>query len=228
MKKLVGIVECSYGYEGMMKDMGFDVVAIDSVHDVCKDVIEQCDLIMFTGGADVNPHMYGQVKHPRTFCNDAYDDLCDKVYDIAIELQKPLVGICRGSQYLCVKAGGELYQDVGGHASTMGHMITDKFDNTYHVTSTHHQMMKLDNATCEFELVAHASLDCFKEYMQPLGTPEDEQKPIGETVWAPDPEVVFFPEINALAVQFHPEMGFAYDSLEAFQVYMNKYIAPLM
>lgn len=59
------------------------------------DNIEDADIVMFTGGEDVDPSLYGCAKHRSTYSN-LQRDLGEKA---AFEKVKPTqlcIGICRG------------------------------------------------------------------------------------------------------------------------------------
>lgn len=69
--------------------------------------------VILSGGHDVHPSLYGQQPHPllreTSSERDAYESL---VLSIANELQIPILGICRGMQFMNVFFGGTLYQDL--------------------------------------------------------------------------------------------------------------------
>ncbi|WP_426711260.1 gamma-glutamyl-gamma-aminobutyrate hydrolase family protein [Cetobacterium sp. SF1] len=81
--------------------------------EVIKAQIENIDGLIMSGGHDVNPMLYGEEPckelggiMPR---RDKFDMLLIKN---ALELKKPILGICRGEQILNVASGGSLYQDL--------------------------------------------------------------------------------------------------------------------
>jgi len=162
------------------------------------DNSDEANLLILTGGSDVNPEAYGEEKHPTTVINLARDEEEFKVWH-NIKAENPEVltlGICRGSQLGCVLSGGKLVQHMshpGMHKATM----TDE-DREITVSSTHHQMQypfNLDES--EYVMIAHCNLtkDSYAE-----GIPEGMKKP------PVDPEIVFYSKTNILAVQGHPEM----------------------
>lgn len=54
------------------------------------------DLVVFTGGEDVSPDMYGEPHNPTTGCNlqrDRYEQL---EFNEALQRKIPMIGICRG------------------------------------------------------------------------------------------------------------------------------------
>ena len=82
------------------------------------DVLDALDGIVFTGGADVAPDLYGEVAHPETGTRPARDALELPLMRAAIEADLPMLAICRGMQMMAVAYGGSLYQhlpDVLGH-----------------------------------------------------------------------------------------------------------------
>lgn len=106
-------------------------------HELVKN-IEDADVVLFTGGEDVNPSLYGCQAHSTTHYNAGRDSAEKKVFN-SIKPNQLAVGICRGSQFLCVMNGGKLIQDCDRHARYGTHEITNG-NVAYQITSTHHQM----------------------------------------------------------------------------------------
>ena len=104
------------------------------------DDIKKAKVILFTGGEDVDPSIYGKRKHPETHSN-LKRDLKEKEIFEKIRPDQLAVGVCRGSQLLCALNGGNLVQDCSGHALYTTHPIYSfEGDMVYEITSTHHQM----------------------------------------------------------------------------------------
>jgi len=70
------------------------------------------DMIIFDGGADVHPVLYGGSYHPSLSVNLARDWQEKLVFDFYKNLDTIFLGICRGSQFLNVMMGGTLYEDL--------------------------------------------------------------------------------------------------------------------
>jgi putative glutamine amidotransferase len=82
------------------------------------EVLEGLDGIMFTGGSDVDPTLYGADLHATTRVKPARDRAEMLLMQAAIEIGLPILGVCRGMQLMAVAYGGRLYQhlpDVLGH-----------------------------------------------------------------------------------------------------------------
>ena len=82
-------------------------------------VVDRLDGLVISGGADVDPALYGAEPHPRTAGwrpdRDAWEVA---LLDAADAVGLPVLGVCRGMQVMAVHAGGELDQhtpDLVGH-----------------------------------------------------------------------------------------------------------------
>lgn len=147
---------------------------------------------IFWGGTDVNPALYKQPRHHSTQWPDINRDANEaKMFKYNVERGIPMVGICRGSQFLNVMNGGTLIQDVHGH--TRDHLIIDLRNNEqFWVTSTHHQMM-VPHKEAEIIAVDQREVDVL-------------ESPLADTyVKQQGMEVVFYPKTKCLCIQFHPE-----------------------
>ena len=72
-----------------------------------------CDGYLFTGGHDVDPALYGAEKSARCGTINAGRDTMEReLLQIALETDKPILGICRGIQLINAVLGGTLYQDL--------------------------------------------------------------------------------------------------------------------
>lgn len=83
------------------------------------DLIDMCDGIVLTGGHDVDPVYYGEVK--QEYCNapEPPRDLLERfLVPAAVKSGKPILAICRGIQVLNVFCGGTLYQDIHAQGVT--------------------------------------------------------------------------------------------------------------
>lgn len=181
--------------------------------------MEEASIVLFTGGEDVLPELYGKKKHPYTSFNRMRD--ADEVaeYQAAREMDKPLLGICRGAQFLCAMAGGILVQHM---EHPYLHNVTTNDGRKVRVTSSHHQrqcIQGLDSDT--------AQLIAWAEHLSPYAHGENENDRLDEEQEA---EIVFYPKIKALGIQSHPEWAYPCDDEWQFtyiaycRELLNKYL----
>lgn len=79
----------------------------------CRQLIDMVDGILFTGGDDIHPFLYGEDTHLKCGAvSQARDSLELTLFSMAMEAGKPIFGICRGLQLINVAMGGTLYQDL--------------------------------------------------------------------------------------------------------------------
>ncbi len=168
---------------------------------VLVDSIEEADIVLFTGGEDVDPSLY-----KTSNCGLSYSNLDRDMYEKevfnSIPKDKLVVGVCRGSQFLCVMNGGKLVQDIGGHGLWGTHQIySDVYDKQIDITSTHHQLQcpyNLDSKN--YDILYYATNGYINEY---LGVEKFKGR-LGKL-----PEIVLYHKANmpkCLAIQGHPEM----------------------
>jgi putative glutamine amidotransferase len=74
---------------------------------------QRCDGLLFAGGGDVDPAIFGQARHPKLGTLEPLRDEVElTLARQAIRDHKPVLGICRGIQLLNIALGGTLYQDI--------------------------------------------------------------------------------------------------------------------
>lgn len=125
----------------------------------------------------------------------------------AVELNVPIIGICRGGQMLCALAGGFLIQHVNNHGGR--HLVITNDNQAFQTNSIHHQMMYPFDV--EHELVAWVPEQL-----------SDVHYDVDTDIKVPfEPEFVYFPKVRGFAIQWHPEM--MHETTPANQ-YVLKYI----
>ena len=81
--------------------------------DVARTILSTVDALLLSGGADVSPELYKEEKLPCCGENAPRRDTLEKLLiNYAMQMKKPILGICRGMQILNCVLGGSLYQDV--------------------------------------------------------------------------------------------------------------------
>jgi gamma-glutamyl-gamma-aminobutyrate hydrolase PuuD len=101
--------------------------------------VEDAEVVVFTGGADINPAIYGKEAHESTFFSSQRDIREIQEYK-KMRPDQLAVGLCRGNQLLCGLNGGILVQNVSNHAGGR-HIIHNGTGKMYPMTSLHHQMI---------------------------------------------------------------------------------------
>lgn len=172
------------------------------------DMLSFDSALVIWGGADISPEFY---KHPMSRRCAPYSGRRDAVeWDLlqeAINMDIPIIGVCRGAQMLCAAAGGFLIQDVNNHAGPNHNVVTHD-GRKFKVNSIHHQMM-VPYGT-EHELVGWAESNIGAPYIyrdDKLFNPENYDYSFeagAKNLWR-EPEFVYFPKINGYAIQWHPE-----------------------
>ena len=202
MKKLT-LAYSSFSAPAVNPIFPFDAVYEGSFNAVDKGSLAGADALLLWGGTDIHPTFYHQPYHPVTERSGKGDqpslrDMTEwHLMREAKELKIPIIGVCRGAQFLCVFAGGSLIQDVKGHYHAHG-IVTDQ-GLSMHASANHHQVMNPKPGT--YELLAWSEF--FGTMHQDGFTP----KPIeGELLTkGKDPEILWFPNVMGLAIQPHPE-----------------------
>jgi putative glutamine amidotransferase len=82
-------------------------------------VLARLDGLLLSGGVDVNPSLFGEVKLNETVEIDSERDEAElPLIRAALERDLPVLAICRGIQALNVALGGTLYQDIPSQIDT--------------------------------------------------------------------------------------------------------------
>lgn len=163
-------------------------------------ILGQCDGVIFSGGNDLDPALYGEPIWNDTVTPAPERDPGElEILKLALERNLPILGICRGIQLLNVYFGGTLYQDIPTQLETdVKHAMEEPHHRTCHdcvlepgsplrallgrdtiqVNSHHHQAVK--DVAPGFEVMGRCS------------------DGIVEAIWNPERDFLW-------AVQWHPE-----------------------
>lgn len=152
------------------------------------------DAIILEGGSDIHPSIYD---NPNTDSGvgetlSHRDRVELKAINDAITKNALIIGICRGAQLACAVAGGKLVQHVNNHSDI--HPVSTHDGKQFDVSSVHHQMMYPWDVNHDMLAWSSEPLsDCYRGHE------------INMTKHEVEPEAIYFPEIKALAFQWHPE-----------------------
>jgi len=161
---------------------------------VISPSIDASDIVVWTGGEDIDPRIYGEENKYCWGVSPERDNQDLAAVDKAWGLNKFLVGVCRGAQLLnCFPNAGKLWQDVDGHGGGV-HVVRDFVTDALWACNTlHHQMLR---PTKDALIVAGVKRSCRRKNAD--GVEEGDQV---------DPEVVYYHKTKSLLFQGHPEFG---------------------
>lgn len=166
------------------------------------ELLEMCDGLMLTGGEDVDPSRYGQRPHPKLeTVNHARDEMELEALRIALDMEMPVLAICRGLQLLNVHFGGTLFQDLPSQRpGGVIHEQTAPINERWHGArvekgSRVEQLFQAE--TFQINSFHHQGIDRLGEGLRAVGWADDG---LVEAVEAADHRWV-------IGVQWHPERG---------------------
>jgi putative glutamine amidotransferase len=98
------------------------------------EALQLLDGLLLAGGADIDPASYGQPAHAETLGTVAERDAFEiALTRRAVELDLPVLGICRGMQLINVALGGTLLQHLPEHLGHHEHRrVPGSFDGADH------------------------------------------------------------------------------------------------
>ena len=177
--------------------------------DDLQQLVATVDGILFTGGQDVTPELYGQQPlDDSVVCCRERDEMERLVLEFALKGHKSILGICRGIQFLNVALGGTLYQDLPTqHLSETEHHQSAPYDIPIHKvkvlegTPLRHL---LGVETLSVNSLHHQAIRVLAPGLTVMAESEDG---LIEGICKPD-EKFFW------AVQWHPEFAYASDEAE--------------
>ena len=197
------------GYMGGIAQAGGLSVMLPLTGDP-EDVARLCgsvDGLLFTGGHDVGPEVYGAERLP--VCGDTCperDAMERLALRYAIEKKLPALGICRGIQFINAALGGTRWQDLPAQRPTdIEHHQTPPYDKPAHGVSLLpgtplQALLKADALTVNS--YHHQAIRDLAPALSPMAVSTDG---LVEAVWHPEHPFLW-------AVQWHPEFSFRTDA----------------
>lgn len=173
---------------------------------------ESVSLVVFTGGEDVWPELYGEKEGFRTWHHKERDHYEADRFEQALKHKIPMVGVCRGAQFLCVKAGGKLVQHITGHGGN--HTVRNSEGKLFTVNSTHHQMQLPPKDAVPLAWAEPKLSKCY------LNGDDEERTDVDREY-----EIVYYPSIRAMGIQSHPEwLAPDHESVKYAKSIVKKYL----
>ena len=122
-----------------------------------EEMADLCDGLLITGGPDLEPEVYGEQP-----LNDTVKPMPERtafekpLFQAFLDRGKPILGICRGCQFINAVMGGTLYQDLVEQKGWVhfnvqirhevyaeeGSVLYRLFGPKFRTNSTHHQAVK--------------------------------------------------------------------------------------
>lgn len=163
-----------------------------------KQLLFLCDGLLITGGQDVDPALYGQEKSDA--CGPTWtklDELGKAAFSEALDLDIPVLGICRGLQLMNVCLGGTLWQDLPSQRPEgLIHRMERPYDRAAHSVALSGPLEALYGASeLGVNSCHHQGIRELAPALKPMAIAEDG---LIEAVYHPDHRFVW-------AVQWHPE-----------------------
>ena len=179
-------------------------------------LMEFCDGFLFTGGHDVSPRLYHEepLEGLIAAC-EKRDQMETVVLKAAMEDNKPILGICRGIQFINAALGGTLYQDLPlQHPSEINHHGHAPYARRVHdveVAKDSPLYARLRTETLPVNSYHHQGLKDLAKGLEVMAAAPDG---IVEAVCKPDQRFLW-------AVQWHPEFSYRTDenSREIFRAF---------
>lgn len=176
------------------------VLPADCTREEAAQLCSFCDGFLFTGGQDVAPKLYGEAPEP--VCGPdcpQRDGMEAALFQAAYALNKPMLAICRGLQFVNVMLGGSLYQDI---PSQVHSGISHNQGKPYHIPCHRVQVLPdtllaalLQQDAIQVNSLHHQGIKALGEGLVPMAVAEDG---LIEAAYAPDKPFVCL-------VQWHPE-----------------------
>ena len=204
--------------EGVKAAGGVPVVLPIEMSEADADrIVETCNGFLFTGGQDVAPELYGTKDTTGTIVSSAERDKLETLLlTKALQADKPILGICRGLQFINAFLGGTLWQDLPSqHPSDIVHRQDKPYVNPTHKVSLSGDLRTLlGKDTLEVNTLHHQAIKDLGKDLIPLAESPDG---LIEAVKMAGKRFV-------CAVQWHPEYMFKTDgdSLRVFSWFVRQ------
>lgn len=176
------------------------------------------DGFLFTGGDDLSPALYGE--ETLDCCglvSEERDRIDGLVYRYAEREDKPVLGICRGLQFINAVRGGTLYQDIPAQRpDCIDHLMKPPYDRSAHTVDI---TPGTPLAAC-WGVPSNGVNSCHHQGIRTIGRGLDvmavSEDGLVEAMY--DPSKPFF-----WLVQWHPEMIYQKDprELDLFRAFVQ-------
>jgi len=194
------------GYMDGIKHAGGLPVMLSLTSDKTQisQIARSVDGLLFTGGHDIFPGLYGEETsvHCGLICKERDDMEALLFTEAVLNMDLPAFGICRGLQLMNVVLGGTLYQDLPTqHKSkiAINHQQLPPVDAPSHwmeITKNSPLRTLFGSKSIEVNSTHHQGIKDLSPALECMATADDG---LIEAVYMPDKKFVW-------AVQWHPEL----------------------
>ena len=208
------------GYINGLKQAGAMPImlpVIDNIADA-EMLADMCDGFLFTGGQDVDPAVYGAEKTMICGeCSPERDTMEKLLLDVAMKRDMPVLGICRGIQFINSVLGGTLWQDITTQFSDkLTHCQKPPYDKPVHdvvieTDSPLYELLKQDHIAVNSD--HHQGVQKLSPKLKSMASAPDG---LVEAVYSPDHKFLW-------AVQWHPE--FSYQTNENSRLIFKEFVS---
>lgn len=194
------------------------MLPLTSDPDALSRLFEVCDGFLLTGGQDVSPQLYGEKES--LFCGECCParDKSDKlILEWALRNDKPILGICRGIQFMNVYFGGTLWQDLSIERPTdTEHHMQPPYNRAVHSVSlvdSSPLASILETSAIGVNSYHHQAIKQLAPLLREMARSDDG---LIEAVYLPGKKFVW-------GVQWHPEFSYRTDtnSQKIFKAFVN-------
>lgn len=200
-----------HGYNASLTKAGHMPIIIPLQEDLslADQYVEKLDGIVFTGGQDVSPLLYGREPSPKLQSVYPPRDRWERaLFEAATKKNIPILAICRGFQLINILLNGTVYQDLSEYPVSAANAV-QHIQNWGRMHYPHHSIRIDKNATLSKLFNGQKSLLINTYHHQVI----EELSPIlTATAWADDGVIEAYEvnkdksNYNILGVQWHPEM----------------------
>ncbi|MEM2136977.1 MAG: gamma-glutamyl-gamma-aminobutyrate hydrolase family protein [Candidatus Methanomethylicia archaeon] len=181
-------------------------------------ILSKIDALILSGGPDIDPYLYGESPTPRTGAiNPLRDKFEIEIARKAVEMEKPLLAICRGIQVLNVAFNGTLYQDINTQ-------IPKSIRHAWHTTTGTEVPPNYPTHTVKLKRESKLYKIFNKEILRVNSFHHQAVKDVGigfeATAWADDgviEAIEYMGEKYIIGVQWHPEWMYDSEMIKIFQ-----------
>lgn len=157
--------------------------------------LAEADGLLIPGSEqDINPKLWGEKDICSNDVNDELDKVQWRLLELAGEQGKPVLGVCRGMQFMNVFCGGSLIQDLP-FASEHRMETPDRYHNMYHREGSF--MYDLFGPESEVNSLHHQGVGRIGDGFEAVSLWNDGEDSVVEAI--------FHEERKLLGVQWHPE-----------------------